>query len=55
MEVQSQPKIIFAERLNHGMVVTFEDGRNIFYSAELLNETAAQARDITALSDDDLI
>lgn len=43
METQSDARIVAAELLNDGLVVKFEDGSCVFYSALLLRETAAQA------------
>ncbi len=44
MAEQAPIQIIAAERLTDGIVVKFEDGNCIFYSAELLADTIPRAK-----------
>jgi len=46
MEDQSVSRVTGAERLNNGVLITFDDGRCAFYSASLLRETLVQAQTI---------
>jgi len=46
METLLPPRVAFAERLDGGVVVTFEDGRTALYSAALLHDFLSQAQEI---------
>ena len=52
MEKAAISEIVFSERLGNGIVITFDDGRCVLYSAELLNVMIPQADDITDFQDD---
>lgn len=43
MEIPIAPRILYAERLRGGIIVTFEDGRSALYPAALLHAVFAQA------------
>jgi len=43
----TEPEIVGSERLDNGIVVTFRDGRTLFYPAALLETIASQAEDHT--------
>ena len=45
-----EPEIVGSERLDNGIVVTFRDGRTIFYSAALLETISSQADDHTDIN-----
>lgn len=47
MENSHIPKIISADRLEGGVIVSFEDGRCAIYSAALMYATLSQAREVT--------
>ena len=47
MEDQPVPRVTGAERLNNGVLITFDDDRCAFYSASLLRETLVQAQTIS--------
>lgn len=46
MKTDSQPRIIYAERLGDGVVITFEDGKTAIYSASLLRSFFTKAREL---------
>ena len=46
MKTDSAPQVVSAEKLDGGVVISFEDGRSAVYSAELLSEIFRQAREI---------
>ncbi len=48
----TEPEIVGSERLDNGIVVTFRDGRTIFYSAALLETITSQAEDHTDVDGD---
>jgi hypothetical protein len=48
-----EPHVISAERLNGGVIITFEDGRSAIYSSSLLDSIFAQAEDVSNLPGDD--
>jgi hypothetical protein len=50
-ESSTEPEIVGSERLDNGIVVTFRDGRTIFYSAALLETIVSQAEDHTDVDD----
>ena len=39
MSTHSHPRILSAERLNGGVIITFDDGKCAVYSASLLHTT----------------
>lgn len=47
MQDSFELEVIGSERLDNGIVVTFSDGRSLFYSGALLNAMSSQARDLT--------
>jgi hypothetical protein len=49
-----EPEIVGSERLDNGIVVTFRDGRTIFYSAALLETITSQAEDHTDVDGDNM-
>jgi hypothetical protein len=46
METNLKPRIIDAERLRDGVVITFEDGKSALYSASLLQSFFSQAEEM---------
>jgi hypothetical protein len=44
MEVCSESRIIFSDRMDNGIVVGFDDGKTAYYSAALLHATLPQAQ-----------
>jgi hypothetical protein len=52
-ESSTEPEIVGSERLDNGIVVTFRDGRTLFYSAALLETISSEAEDHTDVDDDD--
>jgi hypothetical protein len=40
------PRVTYAERLNGGVIITFDDGKCALYSAALLHETFTQAENV---------
>jgi hypothetical protein len=52
-EDSAEPEIVGSERLDNGIVVTFRDGRSVFYSAALLHLISAQAEDQTDIDRED--
>ena len=44
MEGRSEPRIIFSDRMDNGMVIGFDDGKTAYYSAALLHATLPQAQ-----------
>ena len=46
MKADPQPRIIYAERLGDGVVITFEDGKTAVYPASLLRSVFDQAREL---------
>jgi hypothetical protein len=54
-ETSTEPEIVGSERLDNGIVVSFRDGRTIFYSAALLETISSQAEDHTDIDDNDIV
>jgi hypothetical protein len=52
MRDNGEPEIVATERLDNGVVVTFRDGRSVFYSAALLHDISARAEDQTDIESD---
>jgi hypothetical protein len=46
MRSDSQPRIIYAERLGDGVIVAFEDGKTAIYSSSLLRSFFSQAQEL---------
>jgi hypothetical protein len=44
MEGRSEPRIIFSDRMDNGMVIGFDDGKTAFYSAALLHSALPKAK-----------
>ena len=42
----SIPRILYADRLNGGVIITFDDGKCAVYSAALLHATLPQAEQV---------
>ncbi len=42
----SEPRIVYAERLGGGVIITFDDGKCAAYSALLLHNTLPQATEV---------
>jgi hypothetical protein len=54
METPPVPRVTHAERLNDGVIITFEDGKCAIYSTSLLYATLTQAETIASeLEDED--
>jgi hypothetical protein len=49
MEPTAAPRVIYAERLNGGVIITFDDGKCALYSASLLHVTFSQAEEVKDL------
>ena len=47
MKTDPQPRVIDAERLGGGIIITFEDGKTAIYSASLLDSIFSQAQEIS--------
>jgi hypothetical protein len=52
MDDRREPRIIFSDRMDNGMVVGFDDGKTAYYSAALLHATLAQAQMMPSDSED---
>lgn len=48
MKTDLQPRVIEAERLRDGVIISFEDGKSAVFSASLLYETLPKAREIVS-------
>ena len=46
METKPEPRVVSAEKLSRGVVITFDDGKSALYSASLLHETFPQAEEL---------
>jgi hypothetical protein len=46
MENAPQPRVIDAERLEDGVIITFEDGKTAVYSATLLRSIFYEAKEL---------
>jgi hypothetical protein len=53
METPPEPRIADVQRMNGGIFISFSDGRNVFYSADLLYTIIPQAREVNVSEDDD--
>jgi hypothetical protein len=46
MKTDPQPRVIYAERLGDGVVITFEDGKTAVYPASLLRSMFSHANEL---------
>jgi hypothetical protein len=46
MKNEPSPRIAFVDRLEDGVVITFDDGRCAIYSSALLHRSLAQAKEV---------
>jgi hypothetical protein len=53
MEEGSEPRVIFSDRIDGGIVVGFDDGKTVFYSAALLLATLPLAQMLPSDSETD--
>ena len=51
METNPTPRVISADRIDGGLIITFDDGRCAVYSASLLLTTFAQAEEVGSGAD----
>jgi hypothetical protein len=54
MEGRSEPRVIFSDRIDGGMVIGFDDGKTAYYSAALLHTALPQAQMMPSDSDSGL-
>jgi hypothetical protein len=52
MEGRSEPRVIFSDRIDGGMIIGFDDGKTAFYSAALLHAALPQAQMMPSDSED---
>jgi hypothetical protein len=52
MQTDHQPRIVYAERLNDGVIITFDDGKCAVYSASLLYANFPQAQEVIETEED---
>ena len=52
MEARPEPRVIFSDRIDGGMVIGFDDGKTAYYSAALLYTTLPQAQMMPSDSED---
>jgi hypothetical protein len=52
MDAHPEPRVTFSDRINNGIVVCFDDGKTVFYSAALLQAVMPQAQMMPSNSDD---
>ena len=53
MDARPEPRIVSSDRMDSGIVVSFDDGKTALYSAALLHATLPQARPIPLDSEND--
>jgi hypothetical protein len=53
MQTKPSPKINFVDQVDEGVVVTFEDGTDVLFSAALLGAIAPQAEKLQAFPEDE--
>jgi hypothetical protein len=46
METQRAPRVISADTLKRGVVITFDDGKRALYSSDLLHGSFPQAEEL---------
>jgi hypothetical protein len=44
MDTQPEPRVIYSDRIDNGLVVGFDDGKTAFFPAALLYSVLPQAR-----------
>lgn len=54
MDVPPDPLVIFADRIDGGLVIGFDDGKAAYYSAALLHGTLDQAQILSSDSEDNM-
>jgi hypothetical protein len=52
MDRRPEPRVIFSDRIDGGMVIGFDDGKTAYYSAALLHATLPQAQMMPSDSED---
>jgi hypothetical protein len=52
MRSEPKPRVIAADRLRMGVMITFDDGKCAFYSAELLDTIFSQAEEVPKAEDE---
>jgi len=52
MKSASRPHLIDAERLQDGVIITFDDGKSAVFSASLLYKTLPKAYEIVPIPED---
>jgi hypothetical protein len=52
MEGHPEPRVVFSDRIDGGMVIGFDDGKTAYYSAALLYTTLPQAQMMPSDSED---
>jgi hypothetical protein len=53
MDIRPEPRIVSCDRMDSGIVVSFDDGKTALYSAALLHATLPQARAMPLGSEED--
>jgi hypothetical protein len=53
MEPTPVPRVVYAERLNGGVIITFDDGKCAVYSASLLHVILPQAEEVNDIDLDE--
>ena len=53
MDTRPGPRIVSSDRLHNGVVVSFDDGKTVLYSAALLYATLPQAHEIHSEAEGD--
>jgi hypothetical protein len=54
MKIDPQPRVIFAERLSGGVIISFEDGKTAIYSASLLASIFTKAQEVGGAASDEV-
>jgi hypothetical protein len=52
MDIRPEPRIVSCDRVDSGVVVSFDDGKTALYSAVLLHATLSQARAMPLYSEE---
>jgi hypothetical protein len=53
MENRSEHRVVDAERLGDGVIITFDDGKSAVYSASLLQAIFTQAQEVNEQEPDE--
>jgi hypothetical protein len=53
MDAKPEPLLADVQRMDGGVLISFDDGRNVFYSASLLEDTIPQAKEIFVPDDEE--